>query len=76
MLRNLKRHGASLADMKDVYEKQVRSVLKLAVPVWQPDLTKCQSNQIERVQRTACAILLGINFVSYKKALKTLNLKT
>ena len=33
MLGNLKRHGASLADMKDVYEKQVRSVLELAVPV-------------------------------------------
>ena len=36
MLRNLKRHGASTADLVDVYMKPVRCVLELAVSVWNP----------------------------------------
>ena len=34
MLRNLKKHGASRTDLVDVYTKQCRSILELAVPVW------------------------------------------
>ena len=60
----------------DVYYKQCRSVLELAVPAWTPALTNSESNQIERVQKTACAIILGENYKSYKRALKTLNMKT
>ena len=62
MLRNLKKVGANIWDMKDIYEKQVRSVLEMAVPVWEAGLTKSESNQIERVQRTACAIILGTKY--------------
>ena len=39
MLRRLKGLGASLEESKDVYIKQVRSVMELAVSVWQPALT-------------------------------------
>ena len=53
MLRRLKGLGATELELLDVYEKQVRSVLELAVPVWQPALTQGQSKQIERVQRSA-----------------------
>jgi hypothetical protein len=51
MLRRLKGLGASTNELLDVYQKQVRSVLVMAVPVWQPALTKQESRQIERVQR-------------------------
>ena len=51
MLRRLKSLGASIPEMLDVYQKQVRSVLELAVPVWEPGLTQLESKQIERVQR-------------------------
>ena len=41
----------SVSELVDVYQKQVRSVLELAVPVWQPALTGKEKTQIERVQK-------------------------
>ena len=72
MLRRLKGLGASEAEMLDVYQKQVRSVLELAVPVWQPALTQHETKQIERVQRCALYIILGEEYESYESALDTL----
>ena len=76
MLRNLKRLGADTEELVDVYYKQCRSVLELAVPAWNPALTNSEANQIERIQKTACAIILGEKYSSYKTALKILNMKT
>ena len=74
MLRRLKKHGAGRDDLKDVYIKQVRSVLELAVPAWHPGLTQSDSHDIERVQRAATNIILGPDYKSYQTALKTLQL--
>ena len=74
MLRNLKRFGANTVDLVDIYRTQCRSVLEMAVPAWSAGLTISCSNQIERVQKTALAIILGENYVSYENALKTLKL--
>ena len=46
MLRRLKQLGASVTELIDVYQKQVRSVLELAVPVWQPAITRLEKSQI------------------------------
>ena len=43
----------------DVYLKEVRSVLELAVPAWHSGLTLKQSSDIERVQRVALYIILS-----------------
>ena len=43
----------------DVYLKEVRSVLELAVPAWHSGLTLKQSSDIERVQRVALFIILS-----------------
>ena len=76
MLRRLKGLGASVSELMDVYEKQVRSVLELAVPVWQPALTKYESRQIERVQRSAFYVILGEIYENYENALNTLGKET
>ena len=76
MLRNLKRFGASTMDLVDVYEKQCRSVLELAVLAWSPGLSINDANRIERVQKTALAIILGDGYISYDRALRTLNMDT
>ena len=76
MLRNLKGLGACIDELVDVYYKQCRSILELAVPAWNPALTNSESNQIERIQKTACAIILGEKYTSYRNALKCLNMKT
>ena len=42
MIRRLKLLGATNDELVDVYNKQVRSVLEMAVAVWSPALTLCQ----------------------------------
>ena len=72
MLRNLKRLGAGTDELVDVYYKQCRSILELAVPAWNPALTNSESDQIERIQKTACAIILGDKYKSYKNISRSL----
>ena len=54
----------------EVYTKEVRSVLELAVPVWHSGLTKLQSSEIERIQKIAFRIMLGSEYLSYEQACK------
>ena len=76
MIRRLKGLGAGILEMLAVYENQVRPVLEMAVPVWQPALTQQESTQIERVQRCAFYIILGRNYRSYEEALNILEFTT
>ena len=68
ILRRLKGLGASTDELLDVYIKQVRSVLELAVPVWEPALTIHEVKQIERIQKCALAIILGDQYNNYDQA--------
>ena len=72
MLRRLIKLGATVEEMLDVYQKQVRSVLEMAVPVWQAGLTQVEVKQIERVQRTAFHIIIGEQYEDYDQACKEL----
>jgi hypothetical protein len=72
MLRRLKALGADVFDLKDVYEKQVRSVLEFGAPVFAAGLNGEDSNTIERVQKTAANVILGEHYTSYREALQTL----
>ena len=73
LIRRLKSLGANESEMVDVYTKQVRSILEMAVPVWQAGLTNYESYQIERVQRSAFHIILGEGYANYQDALLKLN---
>ena len=53
ILRRLKNLRASNNQLKDIYMKQVLSVLAQAVPLWQPSLPNYQKENIERVQKAA-----------------------
>ena len=54
--------------MIDVYFKQIRCVLELAVAVWTPNLTKGESNQLERVQKCALHVIMGDMYLSYDQS--------
>ena len=60
----------------DVYAKQIRCILELAAPAWQGSITKSEKQDIERIQMSACHIILGQSYTSYFSGLKTLNLET
>ena len=59
VLRRLKKLDVHLSFLIDVYKKKVRSLLEIAVPAWHCGLTASQSDDIERVQKTAMCIILG-----------------
>ena len=64
VLRRLKRLDVERSFIVDVYKKEVRSLLEIAVPAWHGALTARQSNDIERVQKVAMAIILGVRLPS------------
>ena len=76
ILRRLKNMGASRATLKDIYYKQIRSVLEFASVVWTAGLTQEDANKIERVQKSACCVILGSKYKSYEEALEELEMKT
>ena len=76
ILRRLKNLGASQADLIDIYLKQIRCVLELAVPAWSGSINLADQIDIERIQKSAAHIILGSSYLSYKDALKTLNLES
>ena len=63
-------------DLIDIYIKQIRSVLELAVPAWHGGITQAEQIDIEQIQKCVAYIILGDNYVSYKESLKSLSLET
>ena len=51
ILRRLLSFDLNIYKLFDVYTKEVRSLLELAVPVWHPGLNKKQSKDIESIQK-------------------------
>ena len=76
MLRNLKKYGADEQNLLDVYIQQIRSVMELATPVWNPGITQQEVRALERVQRTALAIIRGDNHTNYREALEYFKMDT
>ena len=76
ILRRLKKLGAPDSNLLDVYVKQIRCILEYAVPVWQGSITVAEKQDLERIQKIACHIILGERYQSYKDALQTLKLET
>ena len=54
----------------------MRSKLDYGCNVWHSGLTKQNRNDIERIQKSSCKIILGKNYKTYKKALKDLNMES
>ena len=75
MIKRLKRQGANLDDLTDIYVKQVRSILEFGVPVWNSGLTQEEMSDIERVQKSFLYIVLGDDFLDYENALSESNLE-
>ena len=76
ILRRMKVLSVSPHIILDVYTKEVRSVVELAVPAWHSGITVKQSDQIERIQKVAVSIIFGRNKMSYLTSLKLLGLDT
>ena len=75
MLRRLKAFGANQTELTDIYCKHIRSILEFAAVVGHSGLSQENILDIERVQKSAYAIILGKEYESYENALYVLNLE-
>ena len=75
-ITRLKKIGAKIEDLKDVYYKQVRSALEFGVPVWNSDLKQADIQNIERVQKAFFHIVLGNEYNGYKAALAQMEMES
>ena len=75
MLRRMKLLGANNADLVDCYIKQARSVLEYCAVVWHAGLSQTNNADIKKVQKSACAMILGKNYAGYQAALASLGLE-
>jgi len=76
MLSRLKRFGIPVKDLVSVYVGYVRPLVEYAVPVWNGSITARQTQQLERIQKRACRIILGPTYTTYTEALATTNLQS
>ena len=74
MLRILKGFRLPILDLVSIYCSYVRPVLEYCAPVWHSGLTDKQNDQIERIQRRACRLMLGPQYCNYSQALESLSL--
>ena len=76
MLCCLKRFGVPVSDLISVYIGYVRPIVEYACPVWHGSINIKQSQQIERIQKRACRIIIGSTYTSYAEALSVTGLQT
>ena len=76
ILRRLKHHGLPYSDLLTVYLSIVRPLMEYATPVWAGGITKKQEEDIERIQKRACQIILGKEYTGYTDARDRLHLIT
>ena len=75
ILRKLYEFDIPTEDLVVIYNQYIRSTLEFNSSVWYSSITNEEREDIERVQRIACQIILKDAYTSYKEALEKLNLQ-
>ena len=75
LITKLKFVGVQRHDLVDIYKLFIRSLLEYCCVSWHSSLTKDQSYDIERVQRTALKVILGTEYDGYENALDICDLE-
>ena len=76
ILRNLKRYGAEENLLLEAYTQQIRSITEMACPVWNGALTQQEERALDRIQRTALAVIRGDNHTTYREPLEYFEIDT
>ena len=75
LLRKLVEFRPKIDDMKIIYMAYIRSVAEQSCQVWHFSLSQENCEDIERIQKNACKIILGSKYENYENALNILNLE-
>ena len=65
-LSKMKSFGATRDDLVKIWTTILRPCAEYASPVWHPGLTLSDTQNLEKLQKTALAIILGRCYVNYK----------
>ena len=76
MITKLKYVGVPVEDLIEVYILYIRSLTEYCSVAFHPSLTIEQINKLERIQRVALKIILGVMYVDYSAALEMSGLET
>ena len=76
ILRRLRKLGAEEQELIDTYIQQIRSITEMACPVWNAGITQQESRSLERIQKTALAVIRGDNHTGYHDALIHFGIET
>ena len=76
LLRRVAEFNTPVEDLKNIYILFIRSILEQSATVWHSSLTQENSNDLERIQKSATKIILKQSDMSYKKRLSKLGLET
>ena len=75
MLHIASKYTSKFSDLKIIYKLFIRSILEQSAVVWHSSLIQRNSDDIERVQKSAVKIMMGQKYDEYDEALKYLNLE-
>ena len=74
LLHKVASFTSSKEEKKTIYISYLRSILEQSCVVWHNSLILDNSNDLERVQKSAVKIILGNKYSNYEQALDELNL--
>ena len=74
MLRAASKFTSDKHVLKQIYYSRIRCKLEQSAAVWSSSLTKKNSDDLERVQKSAVRIINGKNYESYSRTLKDLDI--
>ena len=65
ILHKLFEFNVPITDIDNIYNLYIRSVLEQSCVVWHHSITEDESNDLERVQKVACKVILSNRYESY-----------
>ena len=72
-LSKIKSFDATRDDLVKIWTTILRPCAEYASPVWHPGLTLSDSQRLEKLQKTALAIILGRSYINYRPRYKVGN---
>ena len=74
LLHKLREFSPPVEDMVTIYTSYVRSILEQSCSIWHSSLTQEDSEDLERVQKSAMRIIMQDDYTNYEEALEYLML--
>ena len=76
MIHKLVEFDMPTSEMVLIYILYIRSIIEQSCQIWHSSLTQEDSDNLERVQKTALKTILGNDYISYEDALSETDLST